>query len=75
MGDERDARSGRYTTEYPLSDFVETVEELGISSTQDIADKVGCSYTLAYRRLKELNNEGRIKGRKIGNTYHWTPKE
>lgn len=74
MGRERDDFSGRYTTEFPLSDFKEAVEELGLSSTQDIADKVGCSYDLAYRRLKELREDGEIKGKKIGNTYHWMPR-
>ncbi|EMA37162.1 hth domain-containing protein [Halobiforma nitratireducens JCM 10879] len=69
----RDDFSGRYTTEFPLSDFIEAIESLGLASTQDIAEEVGCSYDLAYRRLKELREKGEIEGRKIGNTYHWIP--
>jgi len=73
MGRERDDFSGRYTTEFPLSDFIEAVEEMGLASTQDVADEVECSYDLAYRRLKELQQESEIEGKKIGNTYHWKP--
>lgn len=70
---ERDYRSGRYTTEYEPEVFVEAVEELGLSSTHDVADAVGCSYDLAYQRLKELSEEGYVEGSKVGNTYHWKP--
>jgi CTP-dependent riboflavin kinase len=72
---ERDNRSGRFTPEYDLKDFVEAVEKLERASTQDVADELGCSYDLAYRRLKELSEEKELKGEKIGNTYHWTPIE
>jgi predicted HTH transcriptional regulator len=72
---ERDNRSGRYTTEYKPEAFIEAVEKLGLASTRDVADEVGCSYDLAYRRLKELADEGNIEGNKIGNTYHWKPKQ
>lgn len=74
-GRERDNRSGRYTTEFEPEVFVEAVEELGLSSTRDVADAVGCSYDLAYRRLKELADEGLVKGDKVGNTYHWKPAD
>jgi hypothetical protein len=70
---ERDNRSGRYTTEFEPEAFVDAVRALGLASTQDVADEVGCSYDLAYRRLKELADEGRIEGNKVGNTYHWKP--
>jgi hypothetical protein len=73
MGRERDDFSGRYTREFPLSDFIEAVEKLGLAATQDVADEVECSYDLAYRRLKELQHEGKVEGKKIGNTYHWQP--
>lgn len=69
----RDNRSGRYTTEFEPEAFVEAVQELGLASTRDIADEVGCSYDLAYRRLKELADEGLVEGNKVGNTYHWKP--
>jgi len=70
---DRDNRSGRYTTEFESETFIEAVDELGLASTRDIADEVGCSYDLAYRRLKELADEGLVEGNKVGNTYHWKP--
>lgn len=72
---ERDNRSGRYTTEFETEAFVEAVEHLGLCSTQDVADEVGCSYDLAYRRLKQLADEEEIEGDKLGNTYHWQSSE
>lgn len=72
---ERDNRSGRYTTEFDPEAFVEAVRELGLASTHDVADEVDCSYDLAYRRLKDLADEGYVEGNKVGNTYHWTPIE
>jgi len=67
----RDNRSGRYTTEFEPEAFVEAVQKLGSCSTHDVADEVGCSYDLAYRRLKKLAEEDDIMGNKIGNTYQW----
>lgn len=72
---ERDNRSGRYTTEFESEAFVEAVQELGLGSTRDVAEEVGCSYDLAYRRLKELTDEGLVEGKKVGNTYHWKPSD
>lgn len=69
----RDDRSGRYTTEFESDAFVEAVQELGLASTRDVADAVGCSYDLAYRRLKDLADDGSVEGTKVGNTYHWRP--
>lgn len=72
---ERDNRSGRYTTEFDIEDFAEAVEKLEFASTRGVANEVGCSYDLAYRRLKELRDDGVVDGRKMGNTYHWLPTE
>lgn len=69
----RDNRSGRYITEYKPDAFIEAVEKLGLASTRNVADEVGCSYDLAYQRLKELADEGKVEGNKVGNTYHWKP--
>ncbi len=73
MARERDDYSGRYTRTFALSDFVEAVEKVDTASTQHVADEVGCSYDLAYRRLKQLEEENKIGVEKIGNTYQWLP--
>jgi len=74
MSDERDDFSGRYTETYSLNAFIKAVEVHDTASTQDIADEVGCSYNLAYRRLKELSSKNKIRGEKVGNTYIWSSK-
>jgi len=69
---ERDENSGKYTQEYPDNEFIEAIESLDFPSTAEIADEVGCSYTLAYHRLNSLADEGEIKRLEIGNSFAWT---
>jgi len=71
MGRDRDEYSGRFTQEYSDEDFVHAVKELGSCSTTDVADYVGCSSNLAYRRLTELASEGRIGAEKVARSYRW----
>jgi len=71
MDRERDDFSGRYTEEYPLGTFLKSVERIGRASTTEIANEVGCSYDLAYRRLQELEEAEKVKGEIIGGSYNW----
>jgi Fic family protein len=72
---ERDEESGRYSETYPLSGFIEALESLGGSAgTQDVADAVGCKYRTANAKLHELEEEGRVSARKVGNAYLWSLK-
>ncbi|SFK67523.1 hypothetical protein SAMN04487950_0525 [Halogranum rubrum] len=69
----RDDNSGRYTETYPLEVFIEALASLGGSAgTQDVADEVGCKYRTANAKLHELDDEGRVSSRKVGNAYLWT---
>lgn len=68
----RDEDSGRYREEFSREQFLHAVEEIDNPTTKKIADSVGCSYDLAYRRLKKLSNEGEITGEKVGNSYLWS---
>lgn len=72
MVPDRDDYSGRYTREYEDAEFVDAVERLSGASTADVAEAVGCSRDLAYRRLNELAEEGPVEGEMIGRTYRWT---
>ncbi|MGB9932895.1 transcriptional regulator [Haloarcula amylolytica] len=69
-GDDRDD-VGRYTETYPDEDFLSAVESIKVASTQNVADEVGCSYDLAYHRLKELAREGHISSREVRNAFIW----
>jgi DNA-binding Lrp family transcriptional regulator len=42
-----------------------------MAGTGEIADHVGCAHDTAYKRLQELEKEGIISSRKMGNTLLW----
>ncbi|WP_242611675.1 ArsR family transcriptional regulator [Natrinema hispanicum] len=63
---------GRYQSTYPLEDFINALEaEGGQAGTQDVVDRVGCSYELGYKRLRSLEDDGQISSQKIGNARLW----
>lgn len=63
---------GQYSQTYPLEDFLGALETLGgAAGTQDVADEVGCKYRTANAKLHELEDEGKIDARKVGNAYLW----
>jgi len=71
MGRERDDNTGKYTTQYHPDDFLDALAQEDFLSTSDVAEAVGCTQNLAYRRLKELEDEGDVKSKKIGRTLAW----
>jgi len=62
---------GQFSEKYPDEDFLSAVEELEVASTQKVADKVGCSYNLAYQRLKRLEEMGEVEGEEVGPSFVW----
>ena len=75
MDRDRDEYSGRFTREYSDEEFIDAVKSLESSSTSEVADHMGCSSDLAYRRLTELAEEGRIESEKIAGNYRWFIKD
>lgn len=71
MGRDRDEYSGRFTPEYSDDEFVQAVKQLESCSTSDVAEYLGCSSNLAYRRLTELDNDGRISSENVAGNYRW----
>ena len=72
-GKDRDEESGKYTTSYSNSDFIESIQELNdMAGTSDIAEEIGCTRRTAYTRLKSLEEEGLVESRKVGNSLVWT---
>lgn len=67
--DEGRDEEGKYSESYSDSDFVQAVNDLPVASTQLVADQVGCSYDLAYRRLKKLYEEGEIQREEVGTSF------
>lgn len=71
-GKDREEESGKYTTSYSDSDFVDAIRQLGgLAGTSEIADAVGCTRRTAYTRLQSLENEDRVSSRKVGNSLVW----
>ena len=72
MPKDRDDETGRYTENYPLEEFMSALKSYdGTASTQEVADEVGCAYRTAYAKLSELEENGEITYRKVGNAQLW----
>ena len=71
MGRERDEDTGKFTTQYDREDFLAALEQEDFLSTSDVAEIVGCTQNLAYRRLKELEEEGEVQSKEIGRFLAW----
>lgn len=75
-GKDREEESGKYTTSYSDSDFIDAIRKLdGLGGTSDIADAIGCTRRTAYTRLQRLENGGQVSSRKVGNSLVWTIPE
>jgi DNA-binding MarR family transcriptional regulator len=72
---DRDERSGKFTEEYPSQDFLDALAELGPSGTTDISDYIGCDRRTAYLKLKSLEEEGKVRSKKIGSSLLWEQTE
>lgn len=71
MARERDEDSGRFKTSYPLETFLDVFTEDQFFSTAEVAEKVGCTQNLAYRRLRELEESGEVRSKMIGPSLAW----
>lgn len=72
MPKDRDEESGKYTESYPPEAFIEALESLsGSAGTQEVADEVGCAYRTAFAKLSDLEDEGEVTSRKVGNARLW----
>ncbi len=69
---ERDENTGKFTEEYPLSEFTNVLEENGPAGTTEIADIIGCDRRTAYLKLQSLEDEGEVENRKVGNALLWS---
>lgn len=71
-GADRDDESGQYTDKYPPKEFVDAIRALGgAAGTQDVADEVGCIYDTAYKKLRALEEDGRVTSQKVANARLW----
>ncbi|EMA15424.1 hth domain-containing protein [Haloarcula marismortui ATCC 33799] len=73
MSPDRDDETGQFEEEYPVAEFLQAVRTLDTATTNSVAESVGCSYDLAYRRLHTLAEEGQLDKERIGGTFVWYP--
>lgn len=71
MAPERNDETGQYTEEYSHESFLEAVSELDPATTSRVAEMVGCSYDLAYRRLRDLHQNGAVTRTEVGGSFVW----
>ena len=73
MPRDRDSETGQWSQTYTVEQAIGAIEDLGGSaSTAEVTDALGCSRRLALMRLRELEDDGRVSAREVGNTYLWT---
>lgn len=72
MPKDRDEESGKYTERYTTEDFLSALESLGGSAgTQEVAEEVGCAYRTAHAKLTNMEEDGQLNSRKVGNAKLW----
>jgi predicted HTH transcriptional regulator len=69
---DRDEDSGKFTEQYPENAFLEAIKRLDTATTTKIAEEVGCSYDLAYRRLNSLLSEEKVERKQVGPSFVWS---
>ena len=69
----RDSDTGRYTDKFAPDEFTDAIRECGGAvGTQEVADSVGAKYDTAYSKLRQLEEEGVVKSRKVANARLWS---
>jgi len=69
----RDERSGRFEAEFTDEEFIQTLDELDGAPTSEVAQEIGCKRNTAYKRLKQLEDDGLVEGEPVGNSLIWRP--
>jgi len=66
----RDDNSGKYTEVYSESEIIATLSGTRLSTTE-LAEELDCHRTTAHDRLRELEAEGVVISKEVGNTLLW----
>jgi len=69
--DKRDSDSGQFAPKFTDNEFLKAVRDRELPTTSEVADAVGCKYRTAYARLGDLEDEGTVASRKVGNSLVW----
>lgn len=67
----RDEESGQYTEAVTDDEILAYLSNKNGAGTTDVADHFDYKQPSAYRRLKRLEDEGRVTSREIGGSLLW----
>lgn len=68
----RDER-GRFQPDHEDDEYVDAVRECEPAATSEVAGKVGVPRQNADRRLRRLEDQGRVRSKMVGNSLVWMP--
>lgn len=72
MGRERNDETGRFEEVFSREDFIDALAAHdGGASTQEVSYAVDCAYRTAIARLHNLEDEGVVNSRRVGNALLW----
>jgi len=71
MVKDRDEESGQYTESVSDDEILAYLNEEDGAGTTDVADAFDYQQPTAYRRLKNLEEKGKVRSRKIGGSLFW----
>ena len=66
---------GQVVESYPAEDVLAVLQEVGAAGTREVSDELGSSYETAYKKLRALEDDGRVTSRKVANARLWMPSE
>ena len=64
---------GRFTAKYSAEEILAAVHEHAPASTTEVADAVGFARQNANYRLRQLEDEGEVRSKKVGPSLVWMP--
>ena len=75
MGKERDDDTGQYTSTTSDAEILRVLREADGAGTTDVADAFDYEQPTAYRRLRALEDQGRVSAREVGPALFWVATE
>jgi DNA-binding Lrp family transcriptional regulator len=67
---ERD-NQGRFTPQYPEEEILEAVHDHAPATTTEVAEAVGFARQNADYRLRQLEESGEVRSKKVGPSLVW----
>ena len=72
VGKQRDSDTGQYTPSHSDEDLLAYLDAEGPVGTQTVADRFDYQQPTAYRRLRQLEQEGKVTSERVGNALLWS---